>query len=148
MSLKAWTLVICSAVNLYLLGVMVFFAAVSYPQLGAVDRSAFPSVYQALTSRIGLPVVVWEFVALLATVPLYFARPPSTPVWAVHVVIALGLAYFAITFAWHLPSHKALAAGDNSSGAMAPLLTSQWTRTVVQAARAGVLMWLGARLAS
>ena len=144
--MKAWTLVLCSAANLYLLGVMVFFAAVSYPQLGTVDRAAFPSLYQALTSRIGLPVVVWEFAALLATVPLYFARPASTPLWAVHGLIALGVAYFAITFGWHLPSHKALAAGDNSAEALAPLLTSQWIRTVVQAARAGLLIWLGSRL--
>jgi hypothetical protein len=147
MSPKAWTLVICSAVNLYLLGVMVFFAAVAYPQLAAVDRAAFPSLYQALTSRLGLPVVIWEFVALLATIPLYFARPSATPLWAVHALLALGIAYFVITFGWHLPSHKALAAGDNSAAALAPLLDSQWVRTLVQAARAGLLMWLGSRMA-
>ena len=134
--MKTWTLVICSAVNLYLLGVMVFFAAVSYPQLGAVDRAAFPSLYQSLTSRIALPVVVWEFVALLATAALYFARPAAAPIWAVHALMALGVVYFAITFGWHLPSHRALAAGDNSPEALAPLLTSQWTRTAVQAGRA------------
>jgi len=146
MSLKAWALVSCSAVNLYLLGVMVFFAAVSYPQLGAVDRAAFPALYQGLTGRLGLPVVIWEFVALLATVALYFARPAATPLWAVHALTALGVAYFAITFGWHLPSHRALAAGDNSPQALAPLLTSQWVRTAVQAGRAGLLMWLGTRM--
>ncbi len=143
--MKAWALVICSAANLYLLGVMVFFAAVAYPQLGVVDRAAFASLYQALTSRIGLPVVVWEFVALLATFVLYAARPDATPLWAVHVLVGLGVAYFVITFGWHLPSHKALAAGDNSPQALAPLLASQWSRTGVQAARAAMLMWLGTR---
>jgi hypothetical protein len=39
MSMKAWTLVTCSAANFYLLAVMVFFAAIAYPQLGAVDKS-------------------------------------------------------------------------------------------------------------
>ena len=67
--------------------------------------------------------------------------------WAVHALIALGVAYFAITFGWHVPSHKPLAAGDNSAQALAPLLTSQWVRTAVQAARAGLLVWLGSRLA-
>lgn len=143
--MKAWTLVVCSGANLYLLGVMVFFAAIAYPQLGAVDRAAFPPLYSALTSRLGLPVVVWEFAALLLTVPLYFARPDGVPAWTVHVLIALGVAYFAITFAWHLPAHRPLAAGDNSADVLAPLLASQWARTAVQGARAGLLLWLGTR---
>lgn len=144
MALKDWTLTVCAAVNLYLLGVMVVFAAVAYPQLGAVDRSAFPPLYSAFTGRIGLPVVVWEFVALFATLALYAGRPAAVPAWAVHALLALGVAYFGITFGWHLPSHRALAAGDNSPEALAPLLASQWARTLVQLGRAGLLVWLGA----
>lgn len=134
---------VCFAVNLYLLGAMVFFAAVAYPQLGAVDRAAFPALYDALTSRIGGAVVVWEFVALLATFPLYAARPVGVPRWCVHALVGLGLAYFAITFAWHLPAHRPLAAGDNTD--LAALLASQWARTGVQGMRAGLLIWAGGR---
>jgi hypothetical protein len=142
MSLKAWTLVACSATNLYLLGVMVVFAAVLYPQFGSVERGAFPALYEAFNSRIGGPVVLWEFAALLTTLPLYAWRPDAVPVGAVHALLALGVAYFAITFGWHLPAHRPLAAGDNS--ALGPLLQSQWARTVVQLVRAGVLAWLSA----
>lgn len=145
MSLKAWTLVACSAANFYLLAVMVLFAAVIYPQLGAVDRAAFPPLYAAFTGRIGAPVVLFEFAAFLLTVPLYFSRPEAVPVAAVHVLVALGVAYFVITFGWHLPAHRALAAGDNGAAALAPLLGSQWARTGVQVGRAGLLAWLGAR---
>jgi len=63
----------------------------------------------------------------------------------VHALVALGVAYFAITFAWHLPSHRALAAGDNSATALAPLLSSQYARTVVQLVKVGLLSWLLAR---
>lgn len=146
MSIKAWTLVACSATNLYLLGVMVLFAAVVYPQLGAVDRTAFPSLYSAFTARIGAPVVVFEFAALLTTLPLYASRPADVPALAVHALVALGVAYFVITFGFHLPSHRALAAGDNSPAALAPLLRSQWARTGVQLARVAVLAWLAARV--
>ena len=146
MSFKAWSLVLCSAANFYLLAVMVLFAAVAYPQLGAVDRAAFPPLYAAFTGRIGLPVVIWEFAALLLTFPLYWARPEAAPIGAVHALVALGAAYFAITFAWHLPSHRALAAGDNGPAALAPLLQSQWVRTGVQVVRAAILAWLGARV--
>lgn len=140
--MKAWTLPLCSAANVYLLAVMIVFATVSYPGFGSVDAAAFPALYKGFTGRIGLPVVAMEFVALLATFPLYFARPDSTPAWAVHALVALGVVYFVITFGWHLPSHRALAAGDNSPAALGPLLQSQWARTLVQLARAGICVWL------
>lgn len=143
--MKAWTLPICGAANVYLLAVMVLFATVIYPGFGSVDASAFPAMYKGFTGRIGLPVVAMEFLAFLVVFSLYLARPDTTPAWAVHVLVGLGVAYFAITFAWHLPSHRALAAGDNSARALAPLLASQWTRTIVQLARAGLLVWLAAR---
>ena len=145
MSLKAWTLVGCSVANFYLLGVMVLFAAVLYPQLGAEEQGAFPPLYAAFTARIGVPVVLVEFAALLLTLPLYLARPAAVPIAAVHALVALGMAYFVITFGWHLPAHRALAAGDNRPGALAPLLRSQWARTGVQFGRAALLAWLGAR---
>jgi hypothetical protein len=145
MSFKAWTLVVCFAVNLYLLGVMVLFAAVVYPGFGAVGREAFPPLYAAFTARIGAPVVLFELAALVSTLPLYAARPAAAPLAAVHALVALGVLYFAITFGWHLPEHRALAAGDNGAAALGPLLQSQWARTGVQLARAGVLCWLGAR---
>ena len=78
MGLRSWTLVACSATNLYLLGVMVVFAAVLYPQLGAVERGAFPALDQAFNSRIGAPVA-FEFAALLTTSPLYAWRPEAVP---------------------------------------------------------------------
>jgi hypothetical protein len=145
MSPKDWTLPLCSAANVYLLAVMVLFATVIYPSFGSVDAAAFPAMYKGFTGRIGLPVVAMEFVALLATFPLYAARPDATPAWAVHALVALGVAYFAITFGWHLPSHRALSAGDNSASALAPLMQSQWARTVVQFARAGLCIWCATR---
>lgn len=140
--LERWTLVACAAVNLYLLGVMVLFAAVLYPQFGAVDRGAFPPLYASFNGRIGVPVVAFEFLALLLTLVLYGLRPAETPLWAVHAAVGLGVAYFVITFGLHLPAHRALAAGDNSAPALAPLLSSQWARTAVQLLRAGLLSWL------
>jgi hypothetical protein len=144
MSIKAWTLVACLGANLYLLGVMVMFAAVVYPQFSAAQPPAFLPLYQAFNERIGIPVVLWEFLALLLCLPLYAARPAAVPLWTVHALLALGVAYFAITFGWHLPAHRPLAAGDNNSTVLATLRTSQWARTAVQLARAGLLCGLAA----
>jgi hypothetical protein len=145
MSFKSWMLVLALAVNLYLCGVMVLFAAVVYPQLGAAERSAFPPLYQAFNARIGAPVVLFEFLALLVTLGLYAARPEGTPLWAVHLAVGLSLAYFAVTFGWHLPAHRLLAAGDNSAAALAPLLRSQWLRTGLQLLKGCLLCALTAR---
>lgn len=145
MLLRSLSLVLCSVVNAYLLGVMVVFGAVLYPMFGAVDRAGFPPLYGAFNARIGGPVVVWEFAALLTTLLLYAARPPSVPSWAVHTLVGLGVAYFVVTFGVHLPAHRALAAGDNAAAALAPLLGSQWARAAVQFARVALLAWLGAR---
>lgn len=139
--LERWTLVACAAVNLYLLGVMVLFAAVVYPQFGSVERGAFPPLYASFNGRIGVPVVAFEFLALILTLALYALRPAQVPLWAVHTAVALGVGYFAITFGLHLPSHRVLAAGDNSTPALGPLLSSQWARTGVQLLRAGLFSW-------
>ncbi len=91
------------------LAVMVMFAAVVYPQFGSVDRAAFPPLYASFNGRIGVPVVMFEFLAFLVPLALYASRPAEVPAWAVHGCVALGVAYFAITFGWHLPAHRALA---------------------------------------
>lgn len=140
--LERWTLVASTAVNFYLLAVMVVFAAVVYPQFGAVERGAFPPLYAAFNARIGVPVVAFEFLAFLIPLVLYAARPAVVPLWAVHVSAALGVAYFAITFGWHLPAHRALAAGDNSAEALRGVFSSQWARTALQVLRAGFLGYL------
>jgi len=75
---------------------------------------------------------------------LYAWRPEGVPLWAVHAGVLLTVGYFAITFGWHLPAHRALANGDNSPEALRPLLGSQWARTAVQFARAGLLLYLSA----
>lgn len=143
MSLKEWTLVGCALVNAYLLGVMVLFATVVYPGFGAVDR-AFPALYADFTSRIPGPVVAFEFLALIATLLLYVWRPTPTPLLAVHLLVALGSVYFLITFGWHLPAHRPLGAGENGAATLAPILRSQWARTMVQTARVTILAWLAA----
>lgn len=143
MNWQNWSLGGALVINIYVLGVMVMFATVVYPLFSTVRPEAFGALYQRFNSSIGVPVVAWEFAALLVTVLLYAARPISMPSSVVHVLVGLTVVYFVITFGWHLPAHRALAANDNSSGALQPLLTSQWVRTVVQALKVAVLSWYG-----
>lgn len=121
------------ALNVWVLGAMFVFALVSYP---AFERSL--SGYASFNRTIGFAVVPFEFLAFLVPLLLYATRPQ--PLAAVHALTALGVVYFAITFVWHLPAHRPLAAGDASD--LTRLMTSQWARTAVQLARAGLLGFL------
>jgi hypothetical protein len=51
----------------------------NHVQFGAVERSAFPTLYASFNGRIGVPVVAFEFLALLLTLVLYGLRPAETP---------------------------------------------------------------------
>jgi hypothetical protein len=148
MALKAWTLGICTATNVYLLGAMLVFALVSYPSLASAEQALFPSLYAEFTGRLVPLVVPAEFLAAGLTFPLYGWRPAAVPLWSVHLLVALAVGYFVITFAWHLPAHRALAAGDSSGSAFAPLMSSQWARTWLQVGRTLVLLGLGVKAIS
>ncbi|MFO0598221.1 MAG: hypothetical protein U0228_23155 [Myxococcaceae bacterium] len=131
--------VVCLLLNLWVLGAMLVFALISYPGFAAADPGAFPQLYSAWNARIGVLVVPFEFLAFLACFALYAFRSDAVPASWVHALIGLGVVYFAITFAWHLPAHRPLAAGQNGADVLRPLLTSQWVRTVVCLARVGLL---------
>ena len=141
-STALWLLVICAAVNLYLLGAAAILQVVQYPLLGDVGGSALPSVHAALTRRLGVVFILPEFLAFLSVLPLFWLRPPELPAVAVWACLALGIAYFVITFGWHLPAHKLLSTGDSSTAALRKLLVSHAARTTTVALKCGILLWM------
>jgi hypothetical protein len=124
------------ALNVYVLGAMLVFALHSYPPFARSVEG-----YASFNRTIGVAVVPFELLAFLVPLALYATRPQ--PLAVVHALTALGLVYFAVTFAWHLPAHRPLAAGQ--AGGLGALLASQWARTAVQLARAGLTAWLTAK---
>ena len=109
---------------------------------GNVSRAEFGAYYASFGPRIALPVVVPEFLAFLVVLPLIWVRPSSVPVSFVYAAIGAGLAYFVITFGLHLPVHRLLAAGDNSAPVIGSLVRTHDARTLVQAAKCGLLTWM------
>lgn len=145
MTLRLGLLAAIALVNAYLLGVLVVFQRVDYPLLGVVARADFPAHYAAFTSKIPLPVVLPEFVALVSVVPLFWIRPARLTAWPVWLGLAAGIGYMAITFGWHLRVHAVLATGDNSPPVIDALLASNGARTWLQAAKCVLLAWMVAR---
>jgi len=142
MGWKTVLLAACTVVNVYVFAASVYLALVLYPRFGSVERSAWADAYHAYAQTNGWAFVPWELLAFALTLALYAARPESAPAWGVHVAAACGLAYFVVTFGWHLPAHKVLEAQGNSPELLAPLLSTQWLRTAVQLPRVAVLVWM------
>ena len=142
MTLRHWMLAICAGTNLYLLGVMMMFQRVVYPLFERMTRADFPAYYSAFGPRIALPVVVPEFLAFLAVLPLFWLRPAAVPAWSVYALFGAGVVYFGITFGLHLPVHQPLAAGDNSAPIIEKLVRTNGYRTWLQAAKCGLILWM------
>jgi hypothetical protein len=140
--LRTGLLAALALTNFYLLGVMVVLQRVVYPSFGDVSREAFPTYYAAFTSRIPLPVVLPEFLALLSVVPLFWVRPQALPAWAVWATLGAGLVYMGITFGLHLPVHRSLGSGDNSAGIISALVRTNGARTLVQACKCALICWM------
>ena len=119
--------------NFYLLAVVLMLQRVVYPAFGSVPHDAFPAYYAMFTSRIALVVVVPEFLALLSAVPLFFWREQSIGAWVPWTALGAGVLYMVITFALHLPIHRALATGDNAPAIVDSLVSTNGLRTIVQA---------------
>jgi len=139
---RRWLLLGATAINLYLLGGACLLWAVVYPQLGEARPADLPAFHALVTGRLRLAFIVPEFLSFFALIPLLWRRPEGVPGWPAWVAFGLGLAYFGLTFGWHLPAHGHLARGDASAEVMGALMTSHAVRTVTVALRCGVLLWM------
>lgn len=140
--LPVWLLLLATAQNLYLLGAAALLGWVAYPQLAEVGAAALPAFHAALSRRLGVVFILPELLAFLFVLPLLGVRLVSWPKGAAYGCFVLGLAYFAITFGWHLPVHRLLAAGDASPAVMSKLLVSHGLRTATVALKCGLLLWM------
>jgi hypothetical protein len=144
MKLKTWLLLGCMAINLYLLGAACLLQATDYPLLAEV-QVGLPAWHASLARRLGLAFIVPEFLSALAPLLLLWRRPEQVPVSAVWLCVALGAGWMVLTFTWHLPAQYLVAQGNASPEVMRPLLASHATRTVLQALKCGLLLWMVAR---
>lgn len=136
-----WLLVASAAAQLYVLGAMLLMHRAVYAPFAALSREAFAQLYAGFGARIGPVFVVPELVAFVLPLALFARAPTGLPKWVAWAALALGVAYFAITFAWHLPVHRSLATGDNSPAVIDALLRSHSARTLVHLARTALFAW-------
>lgn len=129
------------AATLFMTGVIWFVQLVHYPLFAAVqgdDFSSYARQHATRTTWVVAPAMVVE--ATTAALLLWF-RPPGVPFsLAAAGLILVVLLWVSTTFV-QVPCHEILGRGFDAA-AHGRLVASNWLRTVLWSARAGLVVWM------
>ncbi|MFO0821015.1 MAG: hypothetical protein U1A77_23925 [Pirellulales bacterium] len=128
------------AATLYMTGLIWFVQIVHYPLMAFVGRESYVEYqrrHQLLTTWVVGPAMLIE-----ALTSLYLCwRPPLGLSWTSSLVgVLLVLAIWASTATMQMPCHESLAAGFDPA-THRRLVLSNWIRTVLWTARAGLALF-------
>ena len=131
--------------TLTMFGVIWIVQIVHYPLFAGVGRegwAAYEAAHQARITWIVGPAMVLE----LATAAWLVLDPPEAfPVPALWAgALAIGAIWLA-TLLLSVPAHNALSAGWDAA-AHGRLVWTNWVRTALWTARAGLVLWLASRV--
>ena len=129
--------------TLTMLGVIWIVQVVHYPLFAGVGEAGWADYSAGHQWRITLIVGPAMVLELATAVWLVLDRPPAFPMWAVLAgLVAVGLIW-AATALFSVPAHNALGATFDAD-AHTRLVGTNWIRTVLWTARAGLVLWFTA----
>jgi len=128
-----------AAATLGMLGVIWFVQVVHYPLMASVGTEEFAAYEQAHARQTTFVVAPLMLVELATGIALAFgvAGGGAARWWIGLALIAL---IWISTFALQVPQHARLASGFDAE-AHARLVATNWIRTVLWTARAGIVLW-------
>ncbi len=133
--------------TLAMLGAIWIVQVVHYPLFAGVGEAGWSAYEASHQSRITLVVGPLMVLELATAVWLAVDRPPVLPAWSVLLGAALvGVIWVSTAFV-QVPLHSALG-GAFDADAHARLVATNWIRTAAWTARAGLVLWMTARLAA
>ena len=118
---------------------------VHYPLFGRVGEAGFAAYAAGHATRITVLVGPLMLAELATAAALVWVRPAAMPVWAAVVGLVLVVAIWVSTWLVQVPLHAALARGLDAT-ALDRLVATNWVRTAAWTARAGLALWVAARL--
>ena len=133
--------------TLAMLGAIWIVQVVHYPLFAGVGDAGWAAYEASHQSRITWVVGPLMVLELGTAVWLIVARPEGLPVWSVVLGAALVGVIWASTAFVQVPLHTALG-GAFDGDAHARLVASNWIRTAAWTVRAGLVLWMAARLAA
>jgi hypothetical protein len=125
----------------YLTGLIWTVQVVHYPSFGLVPKAAWATFHAAHTRRMSYVVLVPMVVELGLALWLAWAGRAALPGGSGWWSLALVVLVWAATFFISVPFHNRLAEGYDYI-AIDGLIRTNWFRTVLWTARAGLLGWL------
>ncbi|MEM6459709.1 MAG: hypothetical protein AAF710_10005 [Planctomycetota bacterium] len=132
-------LLVHAAATWFMAGLIWFVQVVHYPLFAAVGGSGYVD-YQAghmrRTTFVVLPAMFIELGTAVALV--FFDDPPWPAAWGL-LGLLLVAAVWAVTFAVSVPAHRRLERGFDPA-AHRRLVVTNWIRTALWSARAGLLV--------
>ena len=130
--------------TLTMFGAIWIVQVVHYPlfsRVGEAGWGSYEAAHQARITRVVGPAMVLE---LATAVWLVLDRPAAFPQWAVLMGALLVALIWASTAVVQVPLHTSLSGPAFDREAHARLVATNWLRTVLWSARAGLVLWLTA----
>ena len=128
----------------FLAGLIWVVQIVHYAQFDGVGREAWPDYHQRHMRNITLIVAPAMLVELVASLWLLASRPAGVPAWVVWASAAMVALLWLSTALVQVPLHDKLGNGFDATAA-ASLVRTNWARTFLWTARAGLMtyaVWL------
>ncbi len=147
MDLSTFAFVGQLATTLPLVGLIWLVQVVSYPLFARVGQPDFPAYHEAhsrLITYVVAPLMLGEITCATLWIVQSPHVAPRSAVWAGALLAA---APWAVTMFISVPQHARLARGFDTR-AHHVLVATNWMRTALWTARAAMLLWLVAELAS
>lgn len=134
------------AATVFMCGVIWFVQLVHYPLFAMVGTAGFADYEAAHTMRTTWVVMPPMLIELATAVGLLLWRPSSLGAGEASLGLVLVILIWASTFFLQVPAHGTLAGGFNADVA-ARLVRTNWIRTALWSARAGLVLWWVVRAA-
>ena len=118
---------------------------VHYPLFAGVGTDGFTAYEASHKARITWIVLPAMLLELGTAVALVWRRPEIIPAWAVWLSLVLVGVVWLSTVLVQVPLHTKLSAGFDGE-THTHLVATNWVRTVAWTLRAGLALWMTARL--
>jgi hypothetical protein len=134
------------ALVFYGLGAAFIEGFVNYRTWHLIGTNEFQTYHQSLSRRIIPFMVIPLFLSVLLTILLIWARPSAIPRWMVIVSALLGLLGVISSIAIQIPIQTTLSNQGLNQELLERLIQTDWLRKIILIIRAGLFLWMMARV--
>jgi hypothetical protein len=134
------------ALVFYGLGASFVEGFVNYKTWHLIGPNEFQAYHQSLSRRIIPVMVIPIFLSVLLTILLIWIRPSAIPRWMLIVSAVLGLTGIISSVAIQIPIQTTLSNQGLNHELLEELIKTDWLRKITLTVRAGLFLWMMAKV--